>query len=100
MSYKTNNKAFAVYVITDKPGGTLYIGMTNELKKRIWEHINNLQVGFSSRYQLKKLVYFESHETAESAIKREKQLKHYNRVWKIRLIKSKNPNWEDLYSSL
>ena len=89
-----------VYIITNKPKGTLYIGVTNNLQRRIYEHKNKLVEGFSSRYNLDKLVYFECFDNEEYAIKREKRIKKYNRNWKITLIESLNPNWIDLYEDI
>lgn len=89
-------KPFFVYILANKRNGTLYVGMTNNLKRRIFEHKNDLIEGFSSKYKLHLLVYFEIHDSAESAIIREKRLKHWNRTWKLDLIEEKNPSWEDL----
>ena len=93
-------KNMYVYIITNKPKGTLYIGVTNNLQRRIYEHKNKLVEGFSSRYNLDKLVYFECFDSEEYAIKREKRIKKYNRNWKITLIESLNPNWIDLYEDI
>ncbi|MBR2034013.1 MAG: GIY-YIG nuclease family protein [Alphaproteobacteria bacterium] len=93
-------KNMYVYIITNKPKGTLYIGVTNNLQRRIYEHKNKLVEGFSSRYNLDKLVYFECFDNEEYAIKREKRIKKYNRNWKITLIESLNPNWIDLYEDI
>ena len=90
----------AVYIMSNKKEGTLYIGVTSNLVKRVYEHKNSFVEGFTSKYYLKKLVYFELHETMEEAIKREKQLKKWNREWKIELIEDKNIHWNDLYSSI
>lgn len=80
--------------------GTLYIGVTSDLAKRIWEHKNNIVKGFTEKYQVHKLVYYEVFQRIEDAIKREKQLKRWNRNWKIELIEQQNPQWQDLYSQL
>jgi len=85
-----------VYIITNKRNGTLYIGVTSNPSKRITEHKQGLLDGFSKRYSLKLLVWYEEHPDIYSAIKREKQLKKWNRVWKLELIERTNPNWEDL----
>jgi putative endonuclease len=87
-------KTYFVYIITNNKK-TLYIGVTNNLERRIYEHKNKLIDGFSKRYNLNKLVYFEECGNIESAIRREKQLKNWHREWKINLIESINPNWED-----
>ncbi len=89
-----------VYIITNKPFGTLYIGVTSDLVKRVYEHKNKMAEGFSKRYGLDKLVYYEMHETIEIAITREKQLKEWNRNWKLRLIIEQNPEWKDLYENI
>ena len=90
----------AVYIMASKPNGTLYIGVTSNLKKRVWEHRENLIEGFTKRYGIHQLVYYELHEEMTEAIVREKRLKKWNRAWKIRLIQEKNPKWNDLYESL
>lgn len=78
------------YILSDKPRGTLYIGVTSDLIKRIWQHKESFVDGFSAKYGLKKLVWFEVHEDINEAIKREKQLKKWNRVWKIELVEKTN----------
>ena len=93
-------KRFTIYILASKRNGTLYIGVTSDLAKRVWEHKNHLVEGFTKKYGVDKLVYQETHETAESAIAREKKLKKWNRAWKIRLIEKDNPNWHDLYEKL
>ena len=90
-------KQFFVYILSSQRNGTLYIGVTSNLVKRIWEHKNNQAEGFTRKYNVKNLVYFEIHDNAESAITREKQIKKWKRAWKIRLIEEKNPDWKDLY---
>ncbi len=91
-------KQFFVYIMASRRNGTLYIGVTSNLVQRVWNHKQGLVEGFTSKYCVKMLVYFEPHETAESAITREKQLKKWERAWKIRLIEESNPEWRDLYS--
>jgi putative endonuclease len=91
------NKRPAVYILASKRNGTLYIGVTSDLVKRVWEHKNNVVEGFTKRYGVHQLVWYELHENMESAIKREKQLKEWNRQWKLELIEDTNPNWQDLY---
>ena len=93
-------QSYYVYILASKRNGTLYIGVTNNLIKRIYEHKNNLVEGFTQRYSVHKLVYFEETSDINSAIKREKQLKKWNRKWKLELIEKKNPNWKDLYEAL
>jgi len=90
-------KQFYVYIMTNKKYGTLYIGVTSDLIKRAWEHKNHVVEGFTATYNLDKLVYYEIHDTAESAIRKEKRLKEWQRLWKLDLIDKFNPEWEDLY---
>jgi len=91
---------FWVYILASQPGGTLYVGVTNDLVRRIFEHREGLVLGFTKRYGVKMLVYFEQHERAIAAIQREKNIKHWSREWKIDLIVSKNPDWRDLYDEI
>lgn len=93
-------KNYYVYILTNKPNGTLYIGVTNDLARRMYEHRNKLINGFTKKYNLKKLIYFEVFDRIEDAILREKRLKKWNRQWKIELIEKTNPNWIDLYERL
>lgn len=86
--------------MTNKKNGTLYIGVTNNLIKRIYEHKNDLIAGFTRKYKVHKLVYYESHNDIYQAITREKQMKKWKREWKINLIEKFNPNWKDLYYDL
>ena len=90
-------KQFYVYILSSKRNGTLYVGVTSNLPQRIWQHKNNEAVGFTCKYGVKELLYFEEHQTAESGITREKQIKKWNRSWKLRLIEKDNPDWVDLY---
>ncbi len=90
-------KSPCVYILANIPKGTLYIGVTSDLIQRIWQHKSGLVEGFSKRYNLHTLVWYELHETMESAIVREKAVKKWNRAWKIELIEKTNPNWTDLY---
>ena len=92
-------KKYYVYILASK-NKVLYIGMTNELSRRIYEHKNNLIDGFTKSYNVHDLVYYEIQPNLESAIKREKQLKNWHRQWKINLIESKNIEWKDLYSEI
>jgi putative endonuclease len=89
-------KQYYIYIITNRDNNVLYIGVTNNLVRRIYEHKNKLAEGFSKRYNLTKLVYYEVTGSIESAIKREKQLKNWHRDWKINLINQFNPGWKDL----
>jgi len=86
-----------VYILANKRNGTLYIGVTSDLPKRIYQHRSGSVRGFSSRYNVKRLVYFETFDEITSAISREKALKKWRRAWKLRLIEEKNPDWRDLY---
>ena len=94
------NKQPAVYILASKRKGTLYTGVTSNLIKRIWEHKNCVVEGFTQRYNVHQLVWYELHENMESAIMREKQLKNWRRKWKMELIEEKNPEWFDLYSTI
>jgi putative endonuclease len=91
---------YYVYILASRIGGTLYIGVTNDLVRRVFEHKSKVVDGFTQKYDVVKLVYFEQFDDPENAIKREKRLKKWNRAWKIRLIEEHNPNWEDLYPSI
>ena len=90
----------AVYIMTNKPLGTLYVGVTSDLVKRVYEHKNNLVGGFTKRYNLHHLVYYETTPDIYEAIVREKRLKKWNRAWKISLIEKFNSSWSDLYSEI
>ena len=90
-------KKMYVYIITNKKNGTLYVGVTNDLARRVYEHKNKVMKGFSSKYGLDKLVYYEMFEDEENAITREKILKRWNRNWKKDLIENFNLEWRDLY---
>jgi putative endonuclease len=85
------------YILASKIGGTLYIGITNDLVRRVFEHRSKAVPGFTKRYSVMHLVYFEQFDDVENAIRREKRLKKWNRAWKVRLIEQSNPNWDDLY---
>lgn len=93
--YKTTHQYF-VYILTSKINGVLYIGVTNNIEKRLFEHKNKMLKGFTSRYNVDKLMYFEVYANIDEAIIREKQLKKWNRQWKIDLIEENNPDWNDL----
>ena len=90
----------AVYILASKRNGTLYIGVTSNLVKRVWEHKQNLGEGFTQKYGVHTLVYFEVHYEMTEAIRREKQLKKWNRSWKIELIEKINPGWRDLWQEI
>jgi putative endonuclease len=94
------NKQPSVYILASKRNGTLYIGVTSDLAKRIWEHRNNMVEGFTKRYGVRHLVWYELHESMESAIQREKRLKEWKRVWKLELIERTSPDWRDLYHTI
>jgi putative endonuclease len=89
-----------VYILANRKDGVMYVGVTSDLIKRVWEHKNQCVEGFSDRYRVTELVWYELHPTMESAIRREKALKKWNRDWKRRLIHKQNPDWLDLYESL
>jgi putative endonuclease len=89
-----------VYLLASRRNGTLYVGVTSDLVKRVWQHKNDLTDGFTKRYQVHILVWYESHETMESAKHREKAIKEWKRRWKFELIEIDNPLWRDLYNDL
>ena len=93
-------KEFYVYIMASRRNGTLYIGVTSDLLKRIYEHKNDLIEGFTKRYQVHTLVYYGGPSGFDAATKREKQLKKWNRIWKLRIIEQMNPEWKDLYEDL
>jgi len=92
--------SYYLYILASRIGGTLYIGVTNDLVRRVGEHKLKLIESFTEKYDIVRLVYFEQFDDPENAIKREKRLKKWNRAWKIRLIEVQNPNWEDLYPEI
>ena len=94
------DKQPAVYILASKRNGTLYTGVTSDLVKRIWEHKNDMVEGFTKRYSVHTLVWYELHESMESAILKEKRIKEWERIWKLQLIESDNPNWQDLYHNI
>jgi putative endonuclease len=91
---------YCVYILASGPGGTLYVGVTNDLVRRTYEHREGLAPGFTKKYGVKSLVYYGAHDTASAAIQREKNIKHWSREWKIDLIISMNPEWRDLYKEV
>ena len=90
----------AVYILTSQRNGTLYVGVTSDLVSRVWQHKNNQAEGFTARYGIHLLVYHEQLDDMHAAITREKQIKKWNRTWKIRLIESFNPTWRDLWNEI
>ena len=94
------HKQPAVYILASKRNGTLYIGVTSNLQKRAWEHKNDFAQGFTKRYGVHRLVYFELCEDMMSAIRREKQMKKWNQAWKLELIEKQNPAWRDLWEKI
>ena len=93
-------KQYYVYILASKKNGTLYIGVTNNLLKRVYEHKNNLIGGFTKKYHVHNLVYYEAYSNIHDAIAREKRMKKWERQWKINLIEKSNPSWKDLYPDL
>jgi putative endonuclease len=93
-------KLFAVYLLASRPNGTLYLGVTSNLPKRVWEHREGLVEGFTREHGVKDLVWYEIHENAIAAITREKQMKKWNRLWKLSLVNRTNPEWRDLYPEI
>ena len=91
---------YYVYLLASKRNGTLYIGVTNDLVRRVYEHKNDIVEGFTKKYGIHLLVYYEQYDNVESAIQRERQMKKWNRQWKIRRIERQNPDWRDLYDEI
>ena len=94
------DKECHVYILASKRNGTLYTGVTSNLIKRVWQHKNSLVEGFTKKYNVRNLVYYEVHSNAESAIAREKRIKKWRRAWKLRLIEEKDPDWKNLYEEI
>ncbi len=92
--------AFYVYIMTNKPHGVLYTGMTDDINRRAWEHREHVIKGFTDRYNCEILVWYEPHETRHSAFDRERRIKEWKRAWKVRLIEEMNPDWRDLADAL
>ncbi len=94
------DKQFYVYILASKRNGTLYTGVTSNLVQRIYQHKQELVEGFTKKYEVKTLVYYEAHDNAESAIVREKRIKKWRRMWKLRLVEKMNPLWKDLFDEI
>lgn len=94
------NKKFYIYILSSKKNKTLYVGVTSNLVKRVYEHKQDFVEGFTKKYKIHNLVYFEETNTAEEAIRKEKQIKAWRRAWKVELIEKNNPKWEDLYKNI
>lgn len=94
------DKQYHVYIMARARNSTFYVGFTSELPKRVWEHKNQVVRGFTQKYGIKNLVYYETFDNPEEAIKREKRLKKWNRTWKMRIIEEMNPEWKDLYEEI
>jgi putative endonuclease len=97
---RQRHDVFYVYLLASKPYGTLYVGVTSELARRVWEHKIKAVPGFTARYSVDRLVWFETHHSAEAAERREKQIKEWKRDWKFNLIEHDNAHWADLYPKL
>jgi putative endonuclease len=95
-----SDKKFYVYIMGRDYNSTYYVGVTSDLVKRVWEHKNGVAEGFTKKYDIKKLFYYEVHENSEAAIVREKRLKKWNRLWKMQAIERMNPEWKDLYDTI
>jgi putative endonuclease len=100
IQYARSMKQPCVYILASQKNGTLYVGVTSNLVQRVWQHKNDLVDGFTKKYGVHMLVWFEAHETMESAIAREKVLKGWRRAWKLDLIEATNPSWKDLYGDI
>lgn len=98
--HASNMKSGCVYIVTNRPNGTLYVGVTSNIARRAWEHREGVVDGFTKRYGLKRLVYAERHDDITDAIRREKRMKSWPRAWKINLFRESNPTWKDLYRTL
>ena len=96
----TNTAGGCAYILTNRPNGILYVGVTNDLIRRVFEHRSGFVDGFTKRYGLKRLVYFEQYDDIRTAIQREHNIKHWSRTWKVRLILRDNPEWKDLYDTI
>ena len=96
----TQSKTYYVYLLASRRHGTLYLGVTNDLSRRVWEHKTKAIPGFSARYGVDRLVWYETYDRIHDAIAREKDIKKWRRDWKIRLIEEMNPDWQDLYPGL
>jgi putative endonuclease len=94
------DRYFYVYILTNRRYGTLYVGITNDLVRRVWEHRNNAVPGFTREHELHRLVWYEQHATALEAIRQEKLIKKWHRDWKVNLVQRMNPDWEDLFESI
>ena len=92
--------SYYVYLLASKKHGTLYLGVTNNIVRRVYEHRSKVTAGFTKRYGVDKLVWFESHPSRDQAFVRERQIKEWKRLWKLQLIEARNPNWVDLYDDL
>jgi putative endonuclease len=92
--------AYWVYILTNKPRATLYVGVTNDLVRRTYEHREGAVKGFTRRYGLKMLVHFEKYDTPTAAIQHEKNIKHWPRLWKLQLVEAGNPQWRDFYNDI
>jgi putative endonuclease len=89
-----------IYIMTNRPNGVLYVGVTSDLPRRVWEHRTGAADGFTKQHNLKRLVYVEEHDEIQTALQREKNIKHWSRSWKVQLIHKRNPGWRDLYDQL
>ena len=94
------NKRYFVYILASQRNGTLYIGSTSNLIQRIWQHKNNVILGFTAKYRVRQLVYYEEHQNIAEMARREKRLKNWCRKWKLNLIEGFNPTWRDLYEEI
>ena len=97
---RTLVRQFYLYILASRPGGALYVGVTNDLVRRVYEHRMKMVPGHTKRYQIDRLVYFEVYDSPSTAIQREKNMKHWPRAWKTKLIGEKNPTWRDLYDEI
>jgi putative endonuclease len=94
------NEAAYVYILANAPYGTLYVGVTSDLVKRVWEHKSGFVDGFTKKYEVRRLVWYEQHASIVEAIAREKRIKRWHRDWKVNLVQAMNPTWDDLYEKI
>jgi putative endonuclease len=94
------NVSYYVYILASRPGGAIYIGATSDLVRRVWEHRQGFVEGFTKKYNVHRLVHFETYDDVRDAIQRERTMKHWRRAWKAALIERENPDWRDLYEEI
>ncbi len=96
---RMSNKLPIVYILANRPRGVLYVGVTGDIERRLWQHRHHVVAGFTARYNVHRLVYYEAHDNFTNAIRREKSIKRWRRDWKIALVETRNPGWEDVWGT-